>query len=199
MQQNERDLYAKLLADCFLNDPGIQIQLAGVPDASDVLEMQCRCQLSAFLKLNGVSTFGDGEGLIMGYCSRDQVQLSAYLQEESAVLLKQIPHDVLAGIQKNAERVVTIVQSDWYEKFLGTQDVYVIQAIAVHPSVRGTGIFRKLLTPILGDSAEQGMPVVLQTHEPVNITKYEHMGFVLKETVSSDVTDLACYNLMKYP
>lgn len=199
MQANELDLYAKLMTDCFLEDPGIQIQLAGVPHAPGVLELQCRCQISAFSKLNGVSTFGSGEGIVMGYFTRDQERLSAYLANESAFLLDHVPQEVLATIQKNAEAVIPIVQSGWYEKFLGKREVYVLQVIAVHPSVRGTGVFRKLITPILQRAQEEGIPVVLQTHNAATIAKYEHMGFVLKETVSSDVVDLSCYNLMKHP
>lgn len=199
MQSNELDLYAKLMADCFLKDPGIQTQLAGVSCTSEILEMQCRCQISAFLKLNGVSTFGRGEGIAMGYSTRDQEQLYAYLAEESAFLREHVPQEVLATLQKNAGDVVKIVQDDWYEKFLGKREVYVLQAIAVRPSVRGTGVFRKLISPILRSGQELGIPVVLQTHNPANIAKYAHMGFVLKENISSDTVNLTCYNLVKYP
>ncbi len=198
MKSNELDLYAKLMTDCFLEDPGIQIQFNGVPHRFSILEMQCRCEISAFSKLNGVSTFGSGEGIAMGYFSRDQEKLSAYLAEESAILREHVPEEVLAMIRKNAEDVIKIVQHDWYEKFV-EGEVYVLQAIAVHPSVRGTGVFRKLLSPILESVRELEIPIILQTHSAANVAKYEHMGFAVKEKVFSDAVNLACYNLMKYP
>ena len=46
--------------------------------------------------------------------------------------------------------------------------------------------------------SENNMIIALQTHNPDNVIKYEHLGFKLMEKVSSDEINLSCYNLLKY-
>jgi hypothetical protein len=68
----------------------------------------------------------------------------------------------------------------------------------VRIALRGTGVFRKLLTPVLEKAGQRHAPVVLQTHKFEHVAKYKHFGFELMEKVESDKIDLACYNMLKY-
>lgn len=72
-----------------------------------------------------------------------------------------------------------------------------LAGIAVRKDLRGTGIFRKVISPVLSEAERRGIPVVLQAFEPDNVRKYEHMGFQCMETVPSETLDLTCYNLLK--
>ena len=160
------DAWAAMLSESYGEDASIRMQFQGVADAASVLHLQCAGMLRAFL-----------------------------LEEQSA-LLRSVPPDTLAAIQKNAVEIAKIAQPDWYRSALGGRGVYVLQAIAVRRDCRGSGVFRALLTPILDAARQRETPVVLQTFKLDNLRKYEHMGFQLSKEVASDTIPLICYHMI---
>lgn len=197
MSEHDLELYAKLMAESFLDDPGVSMQLAGIAKKLEVFETQCRCQVQAFSKLGGLTTLGHGDGILLGYFTGDEAQLSSCLQETSAYLMERVSTSDLLSLQQKAIEIMTeIARPDWYKTFLGEREVYVLQAIVVHPSLRGTGVFRRFITPILERAKQKGTPVVCQTHVFDHVMKYEQIGFTCMEKVVSDQMDLVCYNLL---
>ncbi|MGO0883920.1 hypothetical protein ACTPDI_14170 [Clostridioides difficile] len=197
INNNNIEIYAKLMEESFIDDSGIKIQLKGIENRARLLNIQCRCQIEAFSKINGVTTFGNGGGMVLGYFTKDEERLAQYLQDASSYILENVSTDDLITMQQNAIEVTEIVQPDWYKKFLNDEEVYILQVIVVQKSLRGTGVFRKLISPILKTAEQQSIPVVLQTYEYANIIKYEQFGFKLMEQVTSDKIDLVCYNMLK--
>lgn len=189
--------WAQMLAENYLEDPSIAIQFRGVQDGQALLAVQCAGMCRAFSRVGGVTTCDDLAGIALGYFTGDEERLMQALQEEQAELLRQFPMETLAAVQQNTAEVAKIAQPNWYERFLGQREVYILQAIAVRKDLRGTGIFRKVISPVLSEAERRGIPVVLQAFEPDNVRKYEHMGFQCMETVPSETLDLTCYNLLK--
>lgn len=119
--------------------------------------------------------------MVLGYFTKDEEHLAKYLQDASSYILENVSTDDLIAMQQNVIEVTKIVQPDWYKKFLNEKEVYILQVIVVQKSLRGTGVFRKLISPILKMAEQQSIPVVLQTYEYANIIKYEQFGFKLME------------------
>ena len=190
------DAWAAMLSESYGEDASIRMQFRGVADAASVLHLQCAGMLRAFDQIGGVTTQGDCEGVALGYFSEDEESLNQALLEEQAALLRSVPPDTLAAIQKNAVEIAKIAQPDWYRSALGGRGVYVLQAIAVRRDCRGSGVFRALLTPILDAARQRETPVVLQTFKLDNLRKYEHMGFQLSKEVASDTIPLICYHMI---
>ncbi len=189
------DAWAAMLAECFGEEAGTRAQMQGLAGTDTLLLRQCGGMLRAYDRIGGVTAWGDHEGVALG-CFWDQAaQLGQYLQEELATLAQGIPQETLEAVQRNSAEITEAARPDWYITALGREDVYVLQAIAVRRDRRGTGIFRKLLTPILEAARQRGVPVVLQTFEAENVPKYEHLGFRLVERSSSDTMGLTCYNM----
>lgn len=65
--------------------------------------------------------------------------------------------------------------------------------------MRETGLFRKLLTLLIIMCENDNLPIVLLTHNPKNVAKYEHFGFKLIESIHSDKINITCYNMFKKP
>ena len=165
------DAWAAMLSESYGEDASIRMQFQGVADAASVLHLQCAGMLRAFDRIGGVITQGDCEGVALGYFSEDEESLNQALLEEQSALLRSVPPDTLAAIQKNAVEIAKIAQPDWYRSALGGRGVYVLQAIAVRRDCRGSGVFRALLTPILDAARQRETPVVLQTFKLDNLRK----------------------------
>jgi len=199
MNMNDIEIYVDLMADSFKDDQGIKAQFEGIDNGFSLLKLYCKCQIEAFFKLDCVTTYGDGEGMTIGYFANEAFmeRLAQSLQDSSAYLLENASINDLMKMQQNALIVAEIAQPDWYKKFLDKKEVYVLQVIVVRESLRGTGVFRKLISPVLEKAEQKNVPVVLQTHEPEHIVKYENFGFKLMEKVVSNKINLTCYNLLK--
>lgn len=64
MSMNDIAIYARLMAEGFIDDPGVKMQLEGVSNKLGFLEAHCRCQIEAFLKIDGLTTVGNGDGIL---------------------------------------------------------------------------------------------------------------------------------------
>jgi predicted GNAT family N-acyltransferase len=193
------DIYAKLMAEGFKDDPGILIQFQGMEHGAELFEINCKCEIEAFDKLGCVTTYGNGEGMAIGYFAKDVAadEIAQHLQDSAHYLLESPYAHELSALQNNVATVAEIVKPDWYMKYTGNDNVFVLQVIVVQQSRRGTGVFRKLITPILDLTEQRDIPVVLQTHIYKNSVKFEHFGFQLMEEIRSDKVQLSCYNMMK--
>jgi len=69
--------------------------------------------------------------------------------------------------------------------------------VVVKENLRGTGIFRKLITPIIEKCEAENKVIALQTYNPDNLAKYQHFGFEIMEEKFSKDLNLTCYNLLR--
>ena len=189
------DAWAAMLAECFGEEAGTRAQMQGLAGTDTLLLRQCGGMLRAFDRIGGATAWGDCEGLALGCFWDDAARLNQCLQEELTALAQDIPPETLEAVQRNSAEITKAARPDWYLSALGTEAVYILQALAVRRDCRGTGIFRKLLTPILEAARQRGVPVVLQTFEAENVPKYEHLGFRLVGRSSSHTMGLTCYNM----
>ena len=83
----------------------------------------------------------------------------------------------------------------WYKKY--TRNGYYIIQLAVHPSAKGSGVLRSMLTPIMQHCQDNGMDIVLETFTPDNVPIYEHFGFTVAETHSISQLPFCEYCLIK--
>lgn len=113
------------MEESFIDDSGIKIQLKGIENRARLLNIQCKCQIEAFSKINGVTTFGNGGGMVLGYFTKDEERLAQYLQDASSYILENVSTDDLITMQQNAIEVTEIVRPDWYKKFFNDEEVYI--------------------------------------------------------------------------
>ncbi len=195
------DIYTKLMVDNFKEDSWIIFQFQGINSWEKCFELHSKCQIDAFEKLGCVKTCGNDEGMVIGYFTKDigADKLAQYMQDSIQTHgLIESCSDGLEILQRNILELSEIAKPDWYMKYLDNDSVYILQIIVVDKFSRGTGIFRKLITPILNKAEKENIPVVLQTHILEHVALYEHFGFKLIEEAVSDKLKLSCYNMMRY-
>lgn len=197
---NDIERYLDLIINGFKDDPGIMAQIKGLDNPVGILKAQCRKELEVFSKMGVVTTYGEGEGILIGINSQKLAspEFIQCAQEDSQYLINEINEEDFSIIQKNIEKVSSITDSEWYKKFTNGKEVFIIQVIVIKKELQGTGIFRKLMSKVFEKCSENNMMIALQTHNPNNVIKYEHLGFKLMEKVSSEEINLSCYNLLKY-
>ena len=145
MDKETLERYAELMVEGFKNDPGEKWQLNGIENGWEIFKLQSLCQLDVFSKLNCLTTYGDGEGLVLGYFLNNEFlqQLANQWQQSEYVMkmTRQIPQQVLMQLKQQQIEVMEVAQPDWYVKFIGDKEVYVLQIIVIKEELRGTGVF----------------------------------------------------------
>ncbi|MBP1762926.1 MAG: hypothetical protein H6Q64_2468 [Firmicutes bacterium] len=194
---DEKDLkvYTELMASRFIKDPGVMAQVNGLERAKMLFALSCEGQILAFDQRNLLQVLENGKGLLIGYSSDTltQEQLLEVYQQASSGLIETATEAELLFMQDKGIKVNEVTDHSWHTKYTD-EDVYHLQVIVVDESLKGTGAFRKLLMPII---KQKGLPIVLQTHNPQNVPIYEHFGFRIIESNSSEEIALTCYCMMR--
>ena len=200
---NEKELkeYAQLMSSGFLEDPGVLLQIGGLERAEMLFYLQCAGQIRAFDQQSAVQVLENSKGLLIGYSSnslneKQLLQLHEDLKQASLKLMEVATKEELLFMQNNAMLAVEITKPDWYTNYFDGE-VFHLMVIVIDQSLKGTGAFRRLLTPVIKECEEKIIPIVLQTHNPENVPIYEHFGFRLIESHTSDRIDLTCYCMMR--
>lgn len=198
LKEKELKVYADLMSSRFSEDPVVLFQIGGMERAELLLSLQCEGQIQAFDKQNAVRVLDGGKGLLIGYSSKQltEVQLFEVLQQSSLKLLEKVTEDELLLMQNNAILEAEIIPQNWYAKYFDGA-VYRLLVVAIDKSLKGTGAFRELLMPLIQDCENKKMPIVLETLNPDNVPLYEHFGFRLMESHTSDKIDLTCFCMMR--
>ncbi len=197
MDKDELKRAAELMNTRFREDPGVVLQLGSLERGELLLSLQFEGQIEAFDQHNAVRMLNGGKGLLIGFSTLElpDEKLFEVLQQSSTKLLEKITEDELEFLQTNAVIQAEIIPQNWHFKYFDGE-VFHLLVIAIDKTLKGTGAFRELLAPLIQDCANKKMPIVLETFNPDNIPLYEHFGFQLMESHTSDKVDLTCFCMM---
>lgn len=198
LKESELRTYVELMKTRFLEDPGVIFQVKDLDRAELLIKAQFEGQIEAFMEENAVQVQADGKGLLIGYSTRDlpEDRLMNVMQQSSQKLLAVVNQEELQVLQDRAVRQAQIIPQNWHTAYVDGA-VYHLLIIATDESVKGTGVFRKLITPVLEKCETNKEPIVLETFNPDNLPIYEHFGFNLMESHTSDDMGLTCYCMMR--
>ncbi|WP_373484748.1 hypothetical protein [Acetobacterium malicum] len=198
LKESELRTYVELMKTRFLEDPGVIFQVKDLDRAELLIKAQFEGQIEAFMEENAVQVQADGKGLLIGYSTRDlpEDRLMNVMQQSSQKLLAVVNQEELQVLQDRAVRQAQIIPQNWHTAYVDGA-VYHLLIIATDESVKGTGVFRKLITPVLEKCEANKEPIVLETFNPDNLPIYEHFGFNLMESHTSDDMGLTCYCMMR--
>jgi len=199
--QNQIEPIARLLTDCFIDDPLTIMQLQGISDQKDFLEKLFRIQLEVFEKTRDVFISDDKcQSVLIGY---EKKNFSGFKQlmfgiQSSAKLRRLIGKNDFTSYSNNVRAVAKIVDLNWHKQFV-KNNYYHINIIAVAPEEQGQGNSRALIGPIVKHCNENNLPIILETVDPKLIVIYESLGFELAKTLSDKGTGTIQYCFIKYP
>ena len=96
------------------------------------------------------------------------------------------------------QKVGKVLNLSWYKEHVKGRH-YRLKVIAVDKALRGSGAFRRLITPVLEFADQNQIPVVLETHNLSNVGLYERFGFTLVKTITHPSIEIKQYCMIRYP
>lgn len=198
LKEIELKKYAKLMAARFMEDPGVMFQIMDLERSEYLLTLQAEGQIQAFSQHNAVQVLDDGLGFLIGFSSKKLPEplLLEVMQQASLKLLEKATEDELLFMQSRAMIENEIIPQNWHAKYFDGE-VFHLLVVAIDKSLKETGAFRKLLMPVILSCDKEKMPIVLETFNPNNVPIYQHYGFQLMESHTSDKIDLTCFCMMR--
>jgi ribosomal protein S18 acetylase RimI-like enzyme len=197
------DAVALMLTESFAEDPLHKQLFGGIPKehAQRLLFVQSRMIVRSATR-KGMIHLLDGQptAVLTGLDSRQESK-----RDELAQMLGMVITSLrvlgLRGFRKmlrNFSQVKSVLSFSWQSESL-PGPYYRIKVVAVDQSIRGTGAFRRLISPVLDHCEARQIPVVLETHNPENVPRYEHFGFRVVKTLEAPDTDVRQYCMVREP
>jgi GNAT superfamily N-acetyltransferase len=204
MEPKEKQLIetvAHVMCESFLEDPMNAAQLNGITNREKLLKCHSRMQTLQAAETNSLTILdGDPRAFMIGFDSKQ----NSKFKEVSFMIRLLLKTLFLAGwwdfnrLRKNMKQHGRVLSFDWHKKFISGRH-YRIKIIAIDKALRGTGAFRKLITPAIEYADREKIPMVLETHNPSNVGLYEHFDFKLVKTITAAETPIQQYCMIREP
>jgi len=124
--------------------------------------------------------------LARGYVDLDAVWVDADLQA-AAAWLPPGSQDAFESVDERVHQLVVPLMNDngaryeafwtWVFESMPTEPMWFLDILAVRADARGTGIGSALLQHGLALAKSDGVPAILETSTPRNVSYYERFGF----------------------
>lgn len=192
---------ARIMADSFKGDPLNRAVFRGVRKSDRLLYAHARIHISYALN-NGYLRLlnGSPEAFLIGMDSKNRHPLGDLLLNARVVqkTFTTLGIGDLRRILSNYKKISKVVNSVWHREFTSGR-YYRLKIIAIDKNMRGTGAFRRLLTPVLEYCDTESIPMVLETHNERNVGLYIHFGFELVKTLTARNTEVTQYCMIRKP
>lgn len=199
--KNTIETVAKVMADSFKTDPLNLALLSGLTMKDELLHAHSLIHIDTAIKANSLKLLdGNPKAFLVGLESKDE----SVLRDIRMVLRVYIKTFTVLGwrdiktILKNNKKIKNVVNFKWQKEFI-KNGYYRIKIVAVDKELKGTGAFRRLVTPVLEYYNQKNVPVILETHNYNNVGLYEHFDFKLVKTIETVSTDIKQYCMIRYP
>lgn len=101
-------------------------------------------------------------------------------------------------VSKTMVTVFMPIDQDRKEHMRGRDYIYLLM-IGVDPQHQGQGYGGQLLSGLIEESEQTGLPVYLETETENNVSVYEHFGFKVVDKVTLPQIDLPMWELIREP
>jgi ribosomal protein S18 acetylase RimI-like enzyme len=192
---------AAVMADSFKGDPGSMAMMEGIRNTDKLFRAHTLLHSAHAYQTKSLTILdNDPRAFLIGY---DSINENTFLERKLylKIIMKSIACLGLKGMTRminNMQKVGKVLNLSWYKEHVKGRH-YRLKVIAVDRALRGSGAFRRLMTPILEYTDQNRIPVVLETHNPVNIGLYEHFGFTLVKTITHPGTEVKQYCMIRHP
>lgn len=171
----------------FLNLEHFTFMTEHMEQSEEILKKFIKAELLLFLEHGDIRVYGEPIiGMISSIPAKKFTLFRQFVYSlPTRKVLKELPKkDRKQLLQKNKLVAEIHHALPWHRKY--SKNSYYIAQIAVAEEAKGTGVMRKLLTPIFEECQEKNMDIVLETMTEANIPIYEHFGFKLAEIHQSE-------------
>jgi GNAT superfamily N-acetyltransferase len=165
-EPTEADRFARTFGTVMYDDPMIRWPLPADVDVESVIAMT-RPIVAMYLQVGAAWMIGDGLGV------------AAWIEPDAAARFDELEQPTRAAIAPFTDDGGARYGQfwDWLASHLPSEPCWYLDLVAVHPSARGRGLGRRLVTHGLALAAADGLPAFLETARPSNVAYYQQFGF----------------------
>jgi GNAT superfamily N-acetyltransferase len=188
-----------VLAGSFFDDPLNQLTLAGVKRARELAAVHARMHVRHAARHGYLFLLDDDpKAIFIGVDSLAEAKFAETLLQmrigvRTLFMVDGADRRILLD---NYKRMKKVLSFDWHNEFVEGR-YYRFKIIAVDPALRGKGAFRRLVKPQIAFCDGEGIPIILETHNPVNVPLYEHFGFKLVRTIEPEDMEIRQYCMIR--
>ncbi len=192
---------AKVIADSFSEYPLIRAVIGEVHNLEEVMYQTSLLNLTEFIK-HGDAHLLDGtpQGIVLGYHSKSVRPITRTVQTIRLFLLlrRLLSKEDFRTMWDNLKLYDKVMDLKWpYRHIKG--DFYYVKVVAIDPAIRGSGAFRKLMSPVLDGCDDRGLPIVLESHDERVAAIYSHYGFETVEVIEQDGLNVRQHCMIRRP
>ena len=192
---------AAVMTDSFKEDPGSMAMMEGIKKPEKLFMAHTLLHSTHAFQTKSLRILDDDpRAFLIGYdsihenkCLERKLYLKIIMKTIACLGLKNMKRMV-----NNMQKVGKVLNLSWYKEHVNGRH-YRLKVIVVDKALRGSGAFRRLITPVLEYAGKNQIPVVLETHNPSNVGLYEHFGFFLVKTITHPGTEIKQYCMIRHP
>lgn len=192
---------ARVMANNFKEDPLIKETQFEVIKKNELLNAHSLIQTKHALNEGNLHLLDNNpKAFLIGVDSLNESKFKEFILNFK-ICIKTIRTLNLKDFRKiisNNKKVSKVLNLSWHKKLIKNR-YYKVKIIAIDKELRGTGAFRRLITPIIDFCNAEGIPLVLETHNDNNVGLYNHFGFELIKTITSSDTHIKQFCMIKWP
>lgn len=192
---------ARVMAESFMDYPLNKAVFDGIPSAMEIMLESSASILQGMLRNGTIHLLDDDPlGVVLGYESAKvrPMQEAIHKLRTNLRMVRRIPKENRKTLIRNFKTYSKVMDFKWPKRHLKT-DYYYIKVVALDQSLRGSGAFRRLISPILEEYGSRGMPVALETHDERVESIYSHFGFQTVEVVEAEGIQIKQYCMVRWP
>lgn len=123
------------------------------------------------------------------------------LEDEASELMAKatLTEEEMAALAKRAEEMKPISNFKWMVDHAGGEDFIHFFSLAVNPEARGTGAFRRLMTPFFAYADAHGINCYLECYTDQLEGLYGHFGFEPVSRYSDPAFDIVERTMVRTP
>jgi ribosomal protein S18 acetylase RimI-like enzyme len=192
---------AAVMAESFKEDPGSMAMMEGIRDPEKLFMAHTLLHSTHAFQTKSLTILDDDpRAFLIGY---DSIHENKFLERKLylKIIMKTIACLGLKNIKRmmnNMQKVGKVLNLNWHKEHVNGRH-YRLKVIAVDKALKGSGAFRRLITPVIEYACKHQIPVVLETHNLSNVGLYEHFGFTLVKSITHPKTEVIQYCMIRYP
>jgi len=197
----KRKAIAATMADSFMEDPLWVELFNGIENVREIILEHGILHVDHYSKYGELYLIDDNPlAFLIGLDTKNKKFLPEAFFDLQIIVktLLKLKFKELLKIQKNNQRASGVLSLSWQNEFVKGR-YYHIKIIAIAKEMRGSGVFRKLIAPLIERCNREQIPMILETHNPKNVPIYERFGFQVVSTRSADGMDLKQYCMIRPP
>ena len=201
IEKNELAKAASLLAQAYMEDPKLAVEMEGVDNKQELLEVQAKWELDELFGKGEIWLLDGEKGILTAYHSK-RMSFMHYLKMirfAANTVSRMAGKENLKKIVKNGKKLKKITDLGWPEKLSKTEPYYRLLNVYVAPSHRGKGRGRELLEPLLEFCDQHKLKIAADTVIPEGAEFLKHFGFEELKVLSDSKVDVKTCCMVRKP